>query len=80
MPGPVDGIEALHRSAQVITVHPSEEMTTAWWAVRVAEEVVECRRLLAVQVDVAVGGLEVALARLEVSLDGGREHLSRIPA
>ena len=80
MPGPADGIEALHHSAQVNTDPPTEEITTAWWAVRVAEEVVECRRILASREAAAISGLEVALARLEVSLDGGRERLSRIPA
>ena len=77
MPGPADWIEALHHSAQVNTDPPTEEITFAWWAVRVAEEVVECRRLLASREAAAISGLEVALARLDRR---GRQRPSRTPA
>ena len=81
MPGPADGIEALHRSSQLITEPPSEVVITAWWAVRLAQEVVECRRLLRFTDDDAEGvGLEVAAARLEVALHGAQERLSQVPA
>lgn len=80
MPGPSDGIDALQYTAQLITEPPSEALIAAWWAVRLAQEVVECRRFLGSTDDVEEMDLEVALARLEVALHGRDECLNRVPA
>jgi hypothetical protein len=77
MSGPADGIEALHRITHLTTELPTQEMLTAWWAVRVAEEVAECRRLVASSDDADGIGLEVAMSRLEVAVYGGHERMSQ---
>jgi len=79
MAGPTDAIEAL-RSGQMLTARPSEELVIAWWAVHLAEEVVDCRRLLRSGDDAQGIDLEVAVTRLEVALHGGHERLRRVPA
>jgi len=75
MPGPAAGVEALSRCLH-LAEPASEEVLVAWWAVRVAEEIVGCRRLLAGADDTESIVLQLALSRLELAMYGVHEHLS----
>jgi len=70
---PADGIEALHRITRLNTGTPAPEVLVAWWVVRVAHEVVKCRRRLRSMGDRNTMDLPVALSQLELSLYGGYE-------
>lgn len=78
MSGPQEGIDALHHATQLNSSQTGDESLMAWWAVRVAEEVVQCRRLLRSTDASECTDLENALSRLEVALQGGHDHLTRL--
>jgi hypothetical protein len=74
-PAPAEGIDALPR-VTLDAEAPSYEAVTAWWAVRVAEEVVACRRLLGNENDVHGAEFEVALSQLEIAMYGWNDRLN----
>jgi len=76
-PAPAECVEALPQIVQLMKGAPPDEVVNAWWAVRVAEEVVSCRRLLWPQADTSGTSFEVALAQLEIAMHGWHEHLSQ---
>ncbi len=79
-PPPAEGLEALPRVAQHITGSARKEIGTAWWAVRVAQEVVACRQLLGSQDHANGSSFELALSRLETAMYGWQEHSSKATA
>jgi hypothetical protein len=73
-PAPAEGMMALPQIALLVVGSPSEEIVRAWWAVRLAEEVVACRQLLKCGGDTSEDDLGVALSQLEVAMHGLLEH------
>lgn len=72
-PPPADGLGALMLTEQERSAATAEGFLVAWWAIRVAEELVRCRQLA--QEERGEAAVSVGLARLDVSLQTALERI-----
>lgn len=72
-PPPVDGMDALFQTEQERSSATAKELVAARWAVRVAEELVNCRQVVNQAGDEAA--ITVGVSRLEMALHGAHERL-----